>query len=225
MSETPDQEPATAPDDDDGPSGPRRRFNPRLALIYCLGAVVIVLAFAVVMSFLHDDGSSSKVSDSATVIDGGQIKLGDDDSTFTATTLPPSGLLTMKGEVTDLASVVDGKPTMINMFSQSCTACRTEMPALERLHKAIGDEVQVVGVNLGDSASGTADLVKKTGVTYRIVRDPKLRLVTPLNITAQPMTLWVDAQGRITGHRYGALTDTEMRLAMKNYLGVTVPTS
>lgn len=210
---------------DDGGTAPatRRRFNPRLALIYCLGAVVIVLAFAVVMSFLQDDGSSTKASTSTAVIDGGQIKLGADDSTFTATTLPPAGILTMDGEVTDLKAVVDGKPTMINMFSTSCTACRTEMPALEKVHQAAGDQIQVVGVNLGDSESGTADLVKQTGVTYKIVRDPKLLLVTPLNITAQPMTLWVDAQGRIVGHRYGALTDTEMRLAVKDHLGVDLP--
>ena len=203
---------------------PKRPFNPRLAIIYTLGAFVLVLAFAVVMAFVSAGGKSSH-SKATTVIDGGAIKLGKDNSTFNASTLPPSGLLTLDGTVTDLSKVAGGKPTMINMFSSSCTACRTEMPALEKLHKALGGQVQIVGVNLGDSKSGTAQFVKQTGVSYEIVRDPNQLLVTTLNITAQPMTLWINTKGRIVGHRYGALTDTEMRLAAKSYLGVEVPSS
>ncbi len=204
----------------DEPAGPRRRFNPRLAMIYTLGAFVIVLAFAVVVGFIDAGRTKAKKSDATDVA---TMQLGANDGTFTAVTLPPSGLLTMKGEVTDLGEVVDGKPTMLNMFSSSCTACRTEMPDLERLHQAAGDELQVIGVNLGDSASNAAAFVKQTGVTYPIVRDPKLLLVSALDVTAQPMTLWVDPKGRIVGHRYGALTETEMRLAVQDYLGIHVP--
>lgn len=224
MTELSDQDPATEadePGDSTASAGARRRFNPRLAMLYTLGAFIIVLVFAVIMSFFATPKSSK--SDSTNVTNGGTIRLGADEGTFTATTLPPTGLLTMKGEVTDLANVVNGKPTMINMFSSSCTACRTEMPALERLHQTAGDKMQVIGVNLGDSPEGTATFVKQTKVTYPIVRDPKLALIGPLNITAQPMTLWVDASGKITGHRYGALTDTEMRLAVQDYLGITIP--
>ncbi|MBS1848389.1 MAG: TlpA family protein disulfide reductase [Actinobacteria bacterium] len=218
MTDSTDKEPVPA-----AASRPRPRFDPRRALLLCLGAFVIVLLFAAVMAFFVDDGSQSTSKGPTASIDGGTIKLGADDSTFTATTLPPTGLVTMDGTVTSLDAVVGGKPTVINMFSSSCTACRTEMPALEKMHRSIGDKVRFVGVNLGDSQGGTADFVKQTGVTYTIVRDPQQRLVTPLNITAQPMTLWVDAKGRITGHRYGALTTTEMRLAMKDYLGIDLP--
>jgi len=200
----------------------RRRFNPRLAMLYTLGAFVIVLAFAVVVGFIDAGRTKAKKSDTPDVA---TMQLGANDGTFTAVTLPPSGLLTMNGEVTDLDNVVDGKPTMLNMFSSSCTACRTEMPDLERLHQAAGDELQVVGVNLGDSEANAAAFVKQTGVTYPIVRDPKLLLVSALDITAQPMTLWVDPKGKIVGHRYGALTETEMRLAVQDHLGIRVGNS
>jgi thiol-disulfide isomerase/thioredoxin len=212
-----------APDDTepaDGTPSTGRRFNPRLAIIYTVGAFVIVLAFAVVMGFVN--ASDTKPTKS-TAPDVGKMQLRADDSSFTATTLPPSGLLTMDGEVTDLNRVVGGRPTMLNMFSAACVACRTEMPALERLHQAAGDEFQVVGVNLGDSESITRSFVKQTGVSYSIVRDPKLLLVSGLNITAQPMTLWVDAKGTIIGHRYGELSDAEMRVAVRDYLGIQVP--
>ncbi|HET8929188.1 MAG TPA: TlpA disulfide reductase family protein [Acidimicrobiales bacterium] len=204
----------------DAPSPGRRRFDPRLAIIYTVGAFVIVLAFAVVMGFVNASKTESTTSETGDI---STMQLKADDGSFTATTLPPSGLLTMDGEVTDLANVVEGKPTMLNMFSSACVACRTEMPALERLHNAAGDEFQVVGVNLGDSESITRSFVKQTGVSYEIVRDPKLLLVSGLNITAQPMTLWVDAKGKIIGHRYGELSDAEMRVAVQDYLGIQVP--
>lgn len=209
--------------DDQAPDavGRRRRFNPRLAMIYALGAFVIVLAFAVVIGFF--DANKSDKSDKRDASDVSTLQLRADDGSFTAVTLPPSGLLTMDGAVTDLGAMVASKPTMFNMFSSSCTPCRAEMPALERLHQAAGDQMRIVGVNLGDSESNAAAFVKQTGVTYPIVRDPKLLLVSALDVTAQPMTLWVDAKGRIVGHRYGALTDTEMRLAAKDYLGIDLP--
>lgn len=223
MTDTPD-----LPDhsDDDGapdaaPSKRPRRFDPRQAIIYTLGAFVLVLAFALVMAFVSASDDGDRATGDATDLNTLQLKA--DESTFTATTLPPSGLLTMDGEVTDLSTVVNGKPTMLNMFSSACIACRTEMPALERVHQAAGDDLQVIGVNLGDSQANTASFVKQTGVTYEIVRDPNLLLVGALNVTAQPMTVWVDAEGRIAGHRYGELSDAEMRVAVQDYLGIQVP--
>ncbi len=216
-------DPTDQPDDSSPPGAttPRRRFDPRMATLYTLGAFVIVLTFAVVLAFF-DKGSSGSSSQDASVP---SITLGADNSSFTATTLPDAGLLTMNGDVTTLTKAIGGKPAMINMFSSSCTACRTEMPDLEALHHAMGDKVRLIGVDLGDSKHATTSFVHSMGVTYPIVRDPNILLVDRLNITAQPMTLWVDADGRIVGHRYGALTPTEMRLGVRDHLGIRVPGS
>lgn len=216
MTESPEQNPQN-----DAVPPARRRYNPRLAMLLFLGTFIIVVAFAVVMSIVAANRDDDKASGDST--DVAALQLGADDSTFTATTLPPTGVKTMDGDVTDLGQIVDGKPTMINMFSASCTACLTEMPALENLHQTSGDELQLVGVNLGDSEQVTRDFVSKTGVTYEIIRDPSHLLVAPLNITAQPMTLWVDAEGNIAGHRYGELSESEMRFAVKDYLGIELP--
>lgn len=221
MTETPGQN--QKDDADDVPPPKVRRYNPRLAMLLFLGAFIIVVAFAVVMSFFAADSNNDNVTQDGDSGDIATMQFGADDATFTATTLPPTGLKTMEGEIVDLNEVVDGKPTMINMFSRNCTACLTEMPALEDLHNAAGDELQLVGVNLGDSEKVTADFVKQTGVTYEIVRDPTHLLVNPLNITAQPMTLWVTPDGNIAGHRYGELSASDMRVLTKDYLGIDIP--
>ncbi len=217
-------EPSSDPGDDAAEpatsSNRPRRFDPRIAMLTSLGAIIIVLAFALVFAFLTKDSTSTKSSDAVPVK---TMQLKADDSTFTATTLPDAGLVTMDGKVTTLAEVANGKPTMINMFSSSCTACRTEMPDLEDLHQQASNKMQVVGVDLGDSHAITKGFVKQTGVTYKIVRDPTSILVNRLNITAQPMTLWVDEKGRIVYHRYGALSPAEMRLAASDHFGLTIP--
>ncbi len=218
---------STEPEADGDPTPTRRaRYNPRLAMLLFLGAFIIVVAFAVVMSFVAANSNDDKAVDTGgDSVDVATLQLGADDSTFTATTLPPTGLKTMDGDIVDLGEVVDGKPTMINMFSRNCTACLTEMPALENVHQSAGDDLQLIGVNLGDSEADTRAFVEQTGVTYEIVRDPSHLLVAPLNITAQPMTLWVDGNGNIVGHRYGELSEAEMRLAVKDHLGIDLPTT
>lgn len=199
-------------------SGPAR-FNPRLAAIYAVGAIVIVLVVALVLATISRSSATTK----SPTIDAKTMQLGASGGTFTATTLPNAGMVSMTGKITDLPTVVAGRPTVINMFSNSCTACLSEMPALEKLHEQGGDRFQMVGVNLGDSAATTKAFVKKTGVTYQIVRDPTSLLVSRLAITAQPMTLWVDANGTIVGHRYGAMTPAEMRTALRGNLRISLP--
>lgn len=194
-------------------------FNPRVATIYAVGALIIVLVVALAMAVI----SGQSNNDTSPTVDAKTMQLGASQGTFSATKLPDAGMVTLDGKLTDLPSVVAGKPTVINLFSNSCTACRTEMPALEKLHVQGGDQFQMVGVNLGDSAATTKAFVKATGVTYRIVRDPTSLLVTRLNITAQPMTLWVDEKGTIVGHRYGAMSASEMRSALREHLQISLP--
>jgi thiol-disulfide isomerase/thioredoxin len=195
-------------------------FDPRLAALYAVGAPVIVLFVALVLATIS---SSSSTKDNNPTVDAKTMQLGASGGAFTATTLPDAGMVALDGTVTDLPTVAAGKPTVINLFSYSCTACRTEMPALEALHRQGGDRFQMVGVDLGDSAATTRSFVKQTGVTYQIVRDPTSLLVTRLAVTAQPMTLWVDANGTIVGHRYGAMTPSEMRTALREHLRISLP--
>lgn len=194
-------------------------FDPRLAAIYATGAVVLVLIVAVAFAFLDAHKSSSVATKKSA------ISLGTNPGEFTATTLPNAGLVSMSGQVTDLPSLANGKPTIINMFSNACVACRQEMPALQNLHKKLGDSAQLIGVDLGDSQDVTASFIKTLGVTYHVVRDPTLLIPNRLGVSAQPFTIWVDESGHITGHQYGAMTAAEMRSNLTKYLHINQPPS
>lgn len=213
--ETPTDKAPTEP-----PATPTRApFDRRLAAIYLTGAVIAVLVVAITVSIgvQKSDKTSAKTSPA------GVISLDSTPGPFTATTLPDAGLVTMDGTVTDLPNVTKGRPTVVNLFSSTCVPCRQEMPALQALHTQLGDKAQVVGVDLGESQQVTADFVKSTGARYEILRDPTSLLVTRLNVTNQPFTLWIDASGRIAGHTYGGMSPTEMRSHLKKYLSIDLP--
>ena len=194
-------------------------FDPRLAAIYATGALILVLVVAISFAFLNGHKSSS------VALKNGEISLDTNPGEFTATTLPNAGLVSMSGQVTDLRTLANGKSTIINMFSNACVACRQEMPALQKLNEQLGDSVQLIGVDLGDSQDVTASFIKNLGVTYHVVRDPTLLIPNRLGVSAQPFTIWVDKSGRITGHQYGAMTAAEMRSNLTKYLHISRPPS
>lgn len=193
---------------------PKRPFDPRVAAIYACGAVVALLVFAIAFSFAASPDDRKPVTEIGSILSGAKP------GAFKATTLPDAGLVTMTGEVTSLPVVTAGRPALINLFANWCTACRLEMPALEKLHRQLGDQVQVVGVDQGDSHDVTATFVASTGASYTIVRDPQSLLVNRLAVTGLPLSVWVDARGRVVGHTYGAMTAAEMRGQVKRHFGI-----
>ena len=47
-----------------------------------------------------------------------------------------------------------GKPLVVNFFSSTCAPCRTEMPALEAVHRSLGDSVTFLGMDVQDTVEG-----------------------------------------------------------------------
>jgi thiol-disulfide isomerase/thioredoxin len=68
----------------------------------------------------------------------------------------------------------DGRLVWVNFWAVSCEPCRTEMPAMERIAEAYGDELLILGVNWGEETNAVADWVDRYGITYPILLDPGL---------------------------------------------------
>src|SRR3990172_13074862 len=66
-----------------------------------------------------------------------------------------------------------GKPLVVNFWASWCPACVAEMPDFEAVHARLGDEVAFLGLNMQETDEGAArDLVDRSGITYRLGRDP-----------------------------------------------------
>jgi cytochrome c biogenesis protein CcmG, thiol:disulfide interchange protein DsbE len=103
-----------------------------------------------------------------------------------------------------------GKPAVINFWASYCAPCVKEMPAIEAVHRSLGDEVTIVGVNNQDRDEKADEMATKTGVTYLLVRDPRGDAFFELGLTVMPTTLFVDADGTVVATEFGELTEDEL---------------
>jgi len=123
--------------------------------------------------------------------------------------LPDATLSSLStGEPADLAT--DGTPLVINFWASWCAPCRAEMPAFERVHQGLGDQVRIVGVTDEDDHDASTEAAEAAGVTYPLLTDDDQTLLTDLKISGLPGTVFVDADGKVIGRHLGALTEAEL---------------
>jgi cytochrome c biogenesis protein CcmG/thiol:disulfide interchange protein DsbE len=113
------------------------------------------------------------------------------------------------GTETSLARY-ERKPLVMNFFASWCVPCKTELPAIESVHRTLGDKVTFVGVDTKDIADDGAAMVDAANLTYDIVSDPKGNVITAVAGVGMPTTLLVDPDGKIVASHTGALTASEL---------------
>ncbi|MFF4881014.1 MULTISPECIES: TlpA family protein disulfide reductase [unclassified Micromonospora] len=115
-------------------------------------------------------------------------------------------------------------PAVINVWASWCPPCRKELPAFQRLSERAAGRLQVVGVNSRDSRGGAQSIGEDFGVRFPILVDQGEALQRELKRNAIPLTLFVDAQGRIRHvDASGALDDARLAELVHQHLGLTVP--
>jgi thiol-disulfide isomerase/thioredoxin len=119
-------------------------------------------------------------------------------------TLRDATLLGLNGPPRTIAQF-RGKPLIINFWASWCAPCRQEMASLERLawqnHSA---QFAVIGISTDDYPERAQRLLKDTNATISHFIDRKLQMENMLGATQLPLTVLVDANGRVVDKIYGA---------------------
>ncbi len=98
-----------------------------------------------------------------------------------------------------------GKPLVINVWASWCGPCRQEMGSLERLsHRARGGQFNVIGISTDDYRDAAAAFLKLSKTTFPNFIDHDVILENMLGADHIPLTILVDAQGRVLDKFYGA---------------------
>jgi len=91
-----------------------------------------------------------------------------------------------------------GKPLLINVWASWCGPCRNEMGSLNRLARRYGGkQFNVIGISTDDDRHAAAAFIRKAGVTFENFIDSKLFLENMLGANTIPLTVLVDANGRV----------------------------
>ncbi|MCK9284681.1 MAG: TlpA family protein disulfide reductase [Rhodocyclaceae bacterium] len=98
-----------------------------------------------------------------------------------------------------------GKPLIINVWASWCGPCRQEMASIEKLsHRFGGKRYNVIGISTDDYADRAQAFLRQAKTTFSHYIDKQLILENMLGADRLPLTLLVDAQGRVLGKIYGA---------------------
>lgn len=102
-------------------------------------------------------------------------------------------------------SAFRGKPLVINVWASWCAPCRQEMGSLDRLSRRFwGTELNVIGISTDDYRDRAEAFLRRSGVSFNNYIDSRLLLENMLGADRLPLTLLVDAQGRVLAKFYGA---------------------
>jgi len=116
-----------------------------------------------------------------------------DDST--GDRLPDIALLDQNGASVSLTDYV-GQPLVVNFWFSNCPPCRRELADFAAVHAEVGDTVRFVGVDPFDTAESMVQFADERGVGYDLLLDDGT-VSNELGIVGYPVTLFVDADGRI----------------------------
>ena len=98
-----------------------------------------------------------------------------------------------------------GRPLLINVWASWCGPCRAEMASLERL--AWLDETKyftIIGISTDDYVDKAQAALKESNATITHFIDENLVLEHMLGASTLPLTVLVDAEGRVLGKVHGA---------------------
>jgi thiol-disulfide isomerase/thioredoxin len=115
--------------------------------------------------------------------------------------------ITMKGLSGEAQKLSEfrGRPLIINVWASWCGPCRAEMASLDRLARSpAGRQFTVIGISTDDRIEAARGYLRQNPSSFRHFIDSRLALENMLGADRLPLTVLVDARGRVLSRTYGA---------------------
>jgi thiol-disulfide isomerase/thioredoxin len=191
----------------------------RLPLRAYVIATLFALVAGVLVASLLDDGSGAgeRGPGSGSGTDTYRIRSAGD--------LPASAadvtLASLEGGAdTKLGDLLGSTPIVVNFFASWCVPCVTEMPAFERVHRDVGDRVQLIGLAYQDGDELAAETVERTGITYPAFGDSGQDAMTYFGGVQMPTSVFIETDGTVVDVHMGPLDEDELRARLEELFGV-----
>lgn len=112
-----------------------------------------------------------------------------------------------------------GHPVVVNVWASWCPPCRAEFPLFQSASVRLGRHVAFLGVDTLDRAGDARSFLRRYPVAYPSYEDGSGMIEQSLVPTqGVPMTVFIDARGRITYFHQGAYqTERQLRADIERY--------
>jgi len=118
-------------------------------------------------------------------------------------------------------SAYRGRPLVINVWASWCGPCRAETASLERLAWSdAGSHFTIIGISTDDRPQAARAWLKQSNATLSHFIDERLQMEQMLGATHLPLTVLVDADGRVREKIVGAREwddDASLRLIARAF--------
>lgn len=125
------------------------------------------------------------------------------------TPAPPLRVDTLDGAGELALSDYAGRPVVLNFWASWCEPCQREMPALVDF-AAANPDWQVVGVAVTDVPSESRAFAREYGIGFPLGSDQSGAASRPFALEGLPVTVFIDAAGRVAGRVIGEITPGEL---------------
>lgn len=117
-----------------------------------------------------------------------------------------------------------GKPIVVNFWATWCGPCKSELPAFDNAYAAYQDEITFLMVNMTDGYSetvaGTKQFIEENGYSFPVYFDTSYEAYQAYGVTAIPMMLFIDADGKLIASQLGAMSESTFTGYLQEYYGV-----
>lgn len=126
--------------------------------------------------------------------------------------LPALGSFGLEGTVPNLK----GKVVYLDFWASWCAPCKASFPILDKWQKELGPKgFTVLAVSVDEKATEMQAFLKRTPVSFPVVRDAAHSLVTAANVNTMPTSFLIDRKGVIQLVHSGFHAKDEAMLAAK----------
>jgi peroxiredoxin len=99
----------------------------------------------------------------------------------------------------------EGKGVVLNFWASWCNPCVNELPLLNEAYKLAG--IDMIAINVGEDEETARKFAKRYDLLFPIAMDRELQVKKQYRAVGLPLTIVIDAEGRILERHEGELTD------------------
>jgi len=133
---------------------------------------------------------------------------------------PPTATLPdLKGAPMTIPDAVAGKVVILHFWTDWCSYCLVEMPALESLYNRYRDRgLVVVAVNVGQPKETVTAFLQKVQVTYPVLLDAETKVTKAYGVLGVPRTFFLDRNGAIRFKVLGDATEETLHKLVRKMM-------